>query len=221
MKPSSTFPAYPAAAFLLSAVTAQPLKEVSTTITRADATHWQLVWAGEEGYTFFPQISPGHDLMSFTFLPIAGYISGAGMKSFVVEGDPAVEPNNFWRLRYTTLDPANLSGDGIPAIFKINTLRIDPFAPSGTGTNGLSDAWEAYFFGVGNVDQVNPSAVLQPDGLTNKERSELGLDPNVNYNTASARAQYQYDLTGRLIEVTAPLIDATYTPDEEGNLQAQ
>lgn len=74
---------------------------------------------------------------------------------------------------------------------------------------------------MGNIDQVSPAAVLQPDGLTNKEKADLGLDPNVNYNTSTQRAQFQYDLTGRLIGVAAPLIEATYIPDEEGNLKAQ
>jgi len=207
-------------AFPLVSISSAIADEPHTTvhIQRLGSAEWTLGWAGKTGYTYFPQISPAHDLLGFSYLPITEYLAGDGSKSFVVTGDPAVEPKNFYRLKYTDLDPANLSGDGIPAIFKINVLAMDPFASSGTGTNGLSDAWEAYFFGVGNIDQVNPSAVLQPDGLTNKERAELGLDPNVNYNTGSARAQFQYDLTGRLIGVAAPLIDASYTLDEEGNL---
>lgn len=189
-------------------------------IHRSGPAEWTLSWQGAEGYTWFPQVSPGHDLLGFSFLPLADYITGDGLKSFVVEGDPLVESRNFYRLKYTDLDPANLAGDGVPALFKINTLGIDPFAPDVTGTNGLANAWEAYFFGIENVDQVSPSAVLQPDGLTNKEKADLGLDPDVDYATSPDRSQYQYDDAGRLVEVEAPLTGATYLPDEEGNLNA-
>jgi hypothetical protein len=58
------------------------------------------------------------------------------------------------------------------------------------------------------------------DGLTNKEKSELGLNPNTDYSAANnpQPASYSYDLVGRLTGVTAPLGAGTYTPDDEGNL---
>ncbi len=62
--------------------------------------------------------------------------------------------------------------------------------------------------------------LASPDGLTNKEKSDLGLNPNTDYSDPNATqpSSFTYDLTGRLTGVTAPVGTATYAPDEEGNL---
>jgi YD repeat-containing protein len=64
------------------------------------------------------------------------------------------------------------------------------------------------------------ATVQSGDGLTNQEKSELGLNPKLNYSDAAAvqPAKFNYDLVGRLTGVTAPVGAETFTPDEEGNL---
>ena len=82
----------------------------------------------------------------------------------------------------------------------------------------MPDGWERFYFG--GLGIADPNAVLKPDGLTNREKAELGLNPNKDYSAASATqpAAYSYDPTGRLVGVTSPVGAGSYTPDEEGNL---
>ena len=154
---------------------------------------------------------------------------GAGPGSY---GTDALGAEKYFvRLRYldaswiTTLSEAraaDFDADGIPSYFEVENLFSDPLDGESSGGNsdvdGLADGWELYFFG--NLTTANPSTSSQPDGLTNQEKSELGLSPNLDYSdpNATAPSKFIYDLTGRLTSVTAPLAASNYTPDEEGNL---
>ena len=73
-----------------------------------------------------------------------------------------------------------------------------------------------------NLTTADPAAILQSDGLTNKEKSDLGLNPNIDYSgpNNTKPSKFTYDLTGRLTGVPASVATATYAPDEEGNLDS-
>jgi hypothetical protein len=121
---------------------------------------------------------------------------------------------------------ADFDQDGIPNWFEVETVPSDPLdgqsaggdTDNGGSGDGMADGWELYYFGATNI--ADPNAVLEADGLTNKEKSELGLDPNVDYTgpTATAPAQYTYDLTGRLTSISGSLSTAAIAHDPEGNI---
>jgi len=184
-------------------------------------------WHGKPGRSYFVQVSdPANHLITWHFEPI---IEGGNDEDISYEVD-ATADKGFFRLKYTdqvpgpgeTLDTADFDHDGIPNLYEIQTLGSDPLDATSNGgdsnSNGLSDGWEMFYFG--GLGIADPNAVLKPDGLTNKEKSDLGLNPNTDYSaaTASQLATYNYDLTGRLTGVTAPVGGGTYTPDDEGNL---
>lgn len=189
---------------------AQPPFQVS--FASASGSAWSASWEGVAIMTYFMQVST--DLADWSYLP--DMKSGEGVHT--ASGMNTDVPKFFFRLKYTDLDPADLAGDGIPALFKVATLGVDPFlkATSDASGNGLPDAWEIFHFGAVNV--ALSGTISQLDGLTNKEKADLGLDPDVNYSASAQRAQYQYDAAGRLTEVVAPLVDATFSPDAEGNI---
>lgn len=141
------------------------------------------------------------------------------------------EEKFFVRLSYvddtgvTTLQQArdaDFDNDGIPNYYEVETLYTNPLDKNSAGgdsdNDGLPDGWEMFHFGGLNV--ADPNAALQPDGLTNKEKAELGLNPNTDYSAANATqpATYNYDPVGRLTGVTAPVAAVGFTPDEEGNI---
>jgi Bacterial TSP3 repeat len=117
---------------------------------------------------------------------------------------------------------ADFDNDGIPNDYEIEIIFSNPLdrnsAGGDTDSDGLPDGWELFHFGGLNI--ANPSATLKSDGLTNKEKADLGLNPNIDYSSVSAAqpTSYTYDLTGRLTGVTAPVGAGNYTSDEEGNL---
>jgi len=150
-------------------------------------------------------------------------------------GFASTAPKVFVRLKYVDADwvttlaeakDADFDQDGIPNWFELETVGSDPLDGSSAGGDtdnggsgdGMADGWEIYHFG--DTTTADPAVSLQPDGLTNKEKSELGLDPNVDYSdpTTIQTSQYSYDLTGRLTQVTAPVAAGEFTPDEEGNI---
>lgn len=182
-------------------------------------------WSGVTTRTYFLQWSL--DLVNWNYAPVVEF--GTGLKSFGINTQG--EPKYFVRLHFvddtdvTTLQQArdaDFDNDGIPNYYEVETLSSDPLDKASAGGDsdhdGLPDGWEKFYFGgLGNAE---PNAVLQPDGLTNKEKAELGLSPNTNYSAATAiqPASYSYDPIGRLTGVSAPVGAGTYTPDEEGNL---
>lgn len=112
--------------------------------------------------------------------------------------------------------------DGIPDWYESSILGTDPDSSASAGgdtdADGLADGWEKFYFG--GLGVANPTAILGGDGLTNKEKSQLGLNPTTNYLSASTAqsSKYSYDHAGRLTGVTGPVAAATYDPDAEGNI---
>ena len=191
---------------------------------QASADFWNLDWQGVDGRTYFIQTSV--DLVHWEYQPTMAF--GTGLWHTLLGSDSA---KYFVRLHYTDdlsvsslqeAKDADFDHDGIPNLYEIQIVGSDPLDGTSNGgdsnSNGLSDGWEMFYFaGLGIAD---PNAVLKPDGLTNKEKSDLGLNPNTDYSAATATqpATYNYDFTGRLTGVTAPVGGGSYTPDDEGNL---
>ena len=88
--------------------------------------------------------------------------------------------------------------------------------------DGLNDAWEIHYWG--NLTAQNGAGDHDLDGLTNKEEFDLASNPKVSESANSLeRTDYNYDLTGRLTNASAPnggepKVPVVFTPDEEGNL---
>lgn len=219
------------AAFTLGIANADPLGQ-QLSFTAGTGTTWNVGWVGVTKRTYFIQWSL--DLENWNYAPTLDFGNSPSQYGIETQG---VE-KFFVRLRYIDADwvsslqearDADFDADGIPNYFEVEDLFSDPFdresnggdSDNGGAGDGLSDGWELFFFG--NLTTANPSAVGQPDGLTNKEKSDLGLNPNTDYSDPnnSAPSKFTYDLTGRLTGVTAPVGTSTYTPDEEGNLDAQ
>lgn len=204
---------------------ADPVPQSQVSFTAGSGSTWNLDWIGVPGRTYFAQESV--DLVNWEYLPVLEF--GTGMKGAGIKNTGA--PKYFYRLRYvdealvTTEQQArdaDFDGDGIPNWFEVEDVGSDPLdrnsAGGDVGGNGLPDGWERYYFG--GVGIAIPGAILKPDGLTNKEKADLGLDPNKDYSTpdSTVMAQYDYNLAGRLTAVTAPVGTGNYTPDNEGNL---
>ena len=207
-----------------SFITAEPLPE-QITFERTPAGVATADWAGVAKRTYFYQSSP--DLLNWTFAPWMAFGDGGHHYERSTSGVQKL----FVRLHYvddtavTTLQQArdaDFDNDGIPNSYEVETLFTNPLSKTSVGgdsdNDGLPDGWELFHFGGLNI--ANPSAILKPDGLSNKEKADLGLNPNVDYTfTSTAQpTSYTYDLTGRLTGVTAPVGAGNYTPDEEGNL---
>ncbi len=205
--------------------TADLIPQPQVAFTQASSVTWNADWQGVAGRTYFAQGSV--DLINWEYLPAMEF--GAGFKQSVIQSGAAKK--YFIRLRFvdaewvTTLQQArdaDFDNDGIPNWFEVEQAGSDPLKKNDAGGdlngNGLPDGWELFHFG--GVGIADPNVALQPDGLTNKEKAELGLDPNQDYSdpTAASPSKYNYDLVGRLTGVTAPVGGGIYTPDEEGNL---
>jgi hypothetical protein len=112
-----------------------------------------------------------------------------------------------------------IDATGLYAVSMPVTIVISPDL-SGTDqdADGLLDAWEMLYFG--SLDVADPASITQPDGLTNKEKANLDLNPNLDYSSPSAAQSsvFFYDPAGRLTGAAGSSAPATYTPDEEGNL---
>jgi hypothetical protein len=128
----------------------------------------------------------------------------------------AVDSANFYPWTSATEDDQNYVIATIGQLKAVSSLRFAD--DNDTIPNQLSDLWEEIYFGQSGVHSSDE--VLQPDGLTNKEKNDLGLDPNVDYSgsTTTQAAKFTYDLAGRLTGVTAPVASASFSPDEEGNI---
>ncbi len=204
-------------------LTADPLPEQMTFIPWTGG-NWKSEWPGVAQRTYFYQWSS--DLVTWHFAPFMAF--GIGGHEYFMASSPQ---KLFARLHYvddttaTTLQQArdaDFDNDGIPNYYEVETIFTNPLDKNSAGgdsnTNGLADGWEMFHFG--GLGIAVPGAILSPDGLTNKEKADLGLNPNTDYSAASAAqtSGFAYDLTGRLTGVTAPVGAGTYTPDEEGNL---
>jgi len=206
-------------------VGATPEPQPQTSFTEGSSGTWNADWSGVTLRTYFFEWSL--DLVNWNYAPLVEF--GTGLKSFGINTEG--EDKFFIRLQYvddttvTTLQEArdaDFDNDGIPNYYEVENIYTNPLDKSSAGgdsdSDGLPDGWELFHFG--GLGIADPNAVLQPDGLTNKEKADLGLNPNTDYSAPSAGqpANYTYDPVGRLTGVTAPVGAGTYTPDEEGNL---
>ncbi len=210
---------------VMGTVHADPATQPQVSFTKGSGTTWNADWSGVTGRTYFAQGSV--DLVNWEILPVLEF--GTGLKGAGVDTEGT--PKYFYRLKYIDADwvtteqqarDADFDGDGIPNWFEVEEIFSDPLDRNSAGgdsnSNDLPDGWEVFHFG--GLGIANPNAILQPDGLTNKEKAALGLNPDTDYSSPSATqpARYSYDLVGRLTNITAPLTSATYTYDEEGNI---
>lgn len=204
---------------------ATPGPQQQVSFTEGAGGTWNADWSGVSARTYFLQWSL--DLVNWHYAPLVEF--GAGLKSFGVNTQG--ESKFFLRLRYvddtavTDLSEAreaDFDNDGIPSWYEVEVLGTDPLDRHSAGgdsdSNTLPDGWELYHFG--GLGIADPGEALQPDGLTNKDKADLGLDPNTDYSApnASQTAIYSYDAAGRLTGVTAPVGTGTYVSDQEGNL---
>jgi len=182
-------------------------------------------WDGVAGFSYF--LLSSTDLMSWTYFDSMEYGTGSYGYGFVCS-----ESKMFVRLAYvnapwvTTLQEAkdaDFDGDGIPNIFELEDVGSDPLDKESAGgdsdSDGLNDGWEQYYFG--NLSTADPNAIVSGDGITNKEKSDLGLDPNTNYNTSGSgqNTAYTYDLAGRISTITGSSVsNLIINMDEEGNI---
>lgn len=197
--------------------------------TPGTGTTWNADWDGVGGRTYFLQWSL--DLVTWMYASIVDF----GITPDTVGVDTSSEAKFFVRLKYVDADwvsskleaeNADFDNDGIPNWYEVENLFSDPLDGDSAGGDsdngglgdGLPDGWELYYFG--DLVTANPTEALEGDGLTNKEKADLGLDPHVDYSDPGATqpAKFTYDLAGRLTGVTAPVAAATFTPDEEGNI---
>ncbi len=194
------------------------------TLTEAAPGAWNLAWNGVAARTYFIQTST--DLVAWQYQPVMAFGDGVWATTL-----GSTSPKYFVRLFYvddtiaTTLQQArdaDFDNDGIPNYYELENLFTNPMDKNSAGgdsdADGLPDGWELFHFG--GLGIADPNAALQPDGLSNKDKAELGLNPNTDYSAQSATqpTSYSYDLVGRLTGVTAPVAAATFTPDAEGNL---
>lgn len=206
--------------------TAQTPAQPQVTLTATAPGTWNAAWLGIDKRTYFLQRST--DLQTWSYIPLMDFGFGNKFQSL-----SASSPKFFTRLvtvddtGATTLPQARAAdydGDGIPNAFEIETISSDPLDKSSAGgdtnNNSLADGWEIFYFG--NLTTAMASAVIQPDGLSNKEKADLGLSPNIDYSATNAAtpSSFSYDLVGRLTQVSAPVAATSFTHDEEGNLNS-
>lgn len=120
---------------------------------------------------------------------------------------------------------ADLTDDSNQSVALIGQLKavfsLDFAADRETGTaiDGLPDLWEYRYFGALNI--ADPNAKLSPDGLTNKEKSTLGLAPTGDDLTqAGQRIEYFYD--GERLEGVNFYTqqESSYGLDGNGNIES-
>ena len=204
---------------------ANPEPQPQVSFTEGASGTWNADWSGVPLRTYFIEWSL--DLVNWHYAPYVDF--GTGLKSYGMNTQG--EQKFFVKLHYvydTTVTnlqqakDADFDNDGIPNLYEVETLFTNPLDKNSAGgdsdNDGLADGWEKFHFG--GLGIANPNATLQPDGLSNKDKAELGLNPNTDYSAANATqpASYSYDPVGRLTGVTAPVGAGDYTPDEEGNL---
>jgi len=183
----------------IGTVYADPALQPPISFTQGTGTTWNADWAGIAKRTYFAQGSI--DLISWEILPVLEF--GAGLKGAGIDTEGTEK--YFYRLKYIDADwvtteqearDADFDGDGITNWFEVEELFSDPLDKHSAGGdsnfNGLPDGWELYYFGA--LGLADPNAKLTPDGLTNKEKAELGLGPaGDDLDLAVERIEYSYE----------------------------
>ena len=109
----------------------------------------------------------------------------------------------------------DVDGDGVSNTDELQA-GLDPFHRSDGDADGMWDDWEVFHFG--NLNH-QPGTIEDGGTLTNKEQAELGLNPLINEADLPAlRANYTYDLVGRLTGASGVPSATGYTYDFEGNI---
>ena len=188
---------------LSGSVRADEIPQPQASFTPAGSGEWDLSWNGVSDRTYFIQWSL--DLLNWDYAPVIDF--GENPDLFGTDTEGATK--YFVRLKYVDYDwvddraaaeTLDFDGDGIPNLFEVETVGSDPFDKESAGGDsdnagmgdGMADGWELYHFG--NLTTADPNAKLSPDGLTNKEKSELGLGPfGDDVTAATERITYSYD----------------------------
>lgn len=185
---------------------------------------WVADWNGVAGRTYFFQWSL--DLVNWSYAPIVEF--GTGTHSW---GGTTNTDKFFFRLAYmddetvTSLQEArdaDFDGDGIPNWFEVEEIGSNPFDKNSAGgdsdADGLADGWELFYFT--DLVSADPNGKNSPNGLTNKEKCELGLGPNGDDpSLTTERIAYAYD-GERLDGVTYyTQREFDYALDGNGNLE--
>jgi hypothetical protein len=171
-------------------------------------------WYGRIGRTYFIQTTT--DLLSAWIYKTE---VEPGENLVIPYGFTASSDKYFLRLKYTdipTNDPADadFDGDGISNIDELNA-GLDPLTELSNRDldgDGLPDDWERFWFN-GSLTH-NGAGHDDPDGFTNAEEFQFGLNPNVD-DSVTAVPELSYDALGRLETAGA----VTYSYDAEGNIE--
>lgn len=196
----SHLPAFSIAfALICGAGAVEPAPQPQLTFVPAGGDDWEIDWPGVSGRTYFIQWSL--DLLDWDYAPVVDH----GTTPVPVGTDSEGEVNYFVRLKYVdynwvddraSAEAADFDSDSIPNLFEVATVGSDPFdmhsAGPDTDGDGLPDGWEEYHFG--GLGFADPNAKLFSDGLTNKEKSQLGLGPLADdLSLTTERITYTYD----------------------------
>lgn len=194
------YPFFALSLLLVGPTTAsEPAPQPQIAFTSAGSGMWEIAFDGVSGRTYFIQWSL--DLLNWDYAPVVDH----GLSPDIFGTDTEGAEKYFVRLRYVDHDwvedrlfaeEADFDGDGIPNLFEVETVGSDPFDENSAGgdsdNNGMADGWELYHFG--GLGIADPNATSTPGGLTNREKSELGLSPTGDDLTmASERIGYSYD----------------------------
>ena len=171
-------------------LSADPLPEQMTFIPWTGG-NWKSEWPGIAQRTYFYQWSS--DLVRWQYTPFMAF--GTGGHEYFMSASPT---KVFVRLHYvddttaTTLQQArdaDFDNDGIPNYYEVETIFTNPLDKNSAGgdsdNDGLPDGWEQFYFGGLNI--ADPNAILKPDGLTNEEKADLGLNPSLDTHSAPSR----------------------------------
>ena len=206
-------------------VSATPEPQPQMSFTEGGSGTWNADWQGVAGRTYFLQWSL--NLEQWHYGPLVEF--GTGVKSFGI--DTQGEEKFFVRLVFindetvTSLQEArnaDFDGDAIPNWFEVEEVGSNPFDKNSAGgdsdADGLADGWELFYFS--DLVSADPNGKNSPDGLTNKEKSELGLGPNGDDpGLTTERIAYDYD-GERLDGVTYyTQREFYYVLDGNGNLE--
>lgn len=193
-------------------------------LTKDVVNTWDLSWLSVDGRSYFFQLGDSLSLWNY------GLGTSLGDGNILAWGFESSSPRFFVRLKYTDFPTTNpdledFDGDGIPSLVELVATGTDPLAFNAnvdSDGDGLNDAWEIHYWG--NLTAQNGAGDPDLDGLTNKEEFELASNPKISESANSLeRTDYNYDLTGRLINASSPndgepKVPVIFTPDEEGNL---
>lgn len=177
----------------------EPAPQPQVSFTPSGSNIWDISWDGVSGRTYFIQWSL--DLLDWDYAPVVDF----GTDPDIFGTGTGGASKYFVRLKYadydwvddrTSAEEADFDGDGIPNVFEVETVGSDPLDKNSAGGDsdgdGMADGWELYHFG--GLGTADPNAKLFADGLTNKEKSELGLSPTGDDLTqAQERIEYSYD----------------------------